>query len=360
MAKYTLTDLNGETIAQYARKDAALKAAERESLVAYRVLSPSGAVVAEVVPDGYPAADDDSINETLDAMEDALTDEEDLIGETPADAEPEPETAEEQAEDEDLQVDAPGTKQDTRTFDIADMKRKIAALLAKAERTDNENERDAFTAKAETLMVRLGIQAAELEAAGEVKPEEIVEVNHVWGGIYATTMVGFTSDLANGFGNLTVLQSSRGQRRRVVFVIGHKSDVEQFMTLLHSLNLQALSALKRFQRENAEDRAFKTVQEKFVQDRSFLTGFSNEVRRRLAALRIETEAEATTGAALVLASKQQRVNAYMEEAYPKLGKARGGNQQFSSKGAMAGRTAGASANIGGKGVSGGAKGALKG
>lgn len=335
-----------------ARKDAAIKFGDSLG-ESYRVVTDSGKVVHEA-----------TIEEPQDAAPTEETVEEDLIG-SPADEQPaEQEQAEEPAgptaEEEVAADEVVNARVGSEKFDVAKMKDKIAKMLAKAERTDNEHERETFLAAAERMMLRLGIEKAELEAAGEVKPEEIVEVNHVWGGIYATTMVGFTSDLANGFGNLTVLQSSRGQRRRVVFVIGHKSDVEQFMTLLHSLNLQAVSALKRFQRENAEDRAFKTVQEKFVQDRSFLTGFSNEVRRRLAALRIETEAEATTGAALVLASKQSRVDEYMSEAYPKLGKARGGNQQFSSKGAMAGRTAGASANIGGKSVSGGAKGALNG
>lgn len=333
-----------------ARKDAAVKFGDALGET-YRVVTDSGKVVHEVT------VEEPQVEETAPAEE---TVEEDLIG-SPADEQPaEPETAEEQAEDEDLQVDAPGTAQDTRTFDIADMKRKIAALLAKAEKTDNEHERDAFTAKAETLMLRLGIQAAELEAAGEVKAEKIVETNHVFSGIYATTLVGFTHRVAQGFGNLTILQSSRGQRKRVVYVIGHESDVESFMALLASLNLQAVSALKRFQRDHKEDRAWKSVQEKFVQDRSFLEGFATEVSRRLSALRVETEAEATTGAALVLASKQSRVDEYMSEAYPKLGKARGGNQQWSSLGAQAGRSAGATANIGGKSVSSGAKGALKG
>lgn len=56
------------------------------------------------------------------------------------------------------------------------MKDKIAKLLAKAERTDNEHEAETFTASAHKLMLAYGIELAELESAGEVKPEEIVEV----------------------------------------------------------------------------------------------------------------------------------------------------------------------------------------
>ena len=66
---------------------------------------------------------------------------------------------------------------------------KIAKLLAKAERTDNEHERDAYTQQAERLMLKLGIERAELESAGEVKAEDIVEVTREWTGNYAITMV---------------------------------------------------------------------------------------------------------------------------------------------------------------------------
>jgi hypothetical protein len=335
-----------------ARKDAAVKFGDSLGET-YRVVTDSGKVVHEV-----------TIEEPQDAAPAEETVEEDLIGEPQPEAADEPEQAEEPAgptaEEEVAADEVANARVGSEKFDIAKMKDKIAKMLAKAERTDNEHERETFTAAAERMMLRLGIQAAELEAAGEVKAEEIVEVNHTWTGIYATTMVEFTHRLAQGFGNLTILQSSRGQRRRVVFVIGHKSDVEQFMALLASLNLQAVSGLKRFQKENTEDRAWRSVQEKFVQDRSFLQGFAGEVSRRLSALRVETEAEATTGAALVLASKMDRVTEKVNEMYPNMGKARGGMQQFSSKGAAAGRTAGQSANIGGKSVSGGAKGALKG
>jgi hypothetical protein len=335
-----------------ARKDAAVKFGDALGET-YRVVTDSGKVVHEV-----------TIEEPQDAAPAEETVEEDLIGspadEQPADAEQAEEPAGPTAEEEVAADEDVNARVGSEKFDVAKLKSKIAKMLAKAERTDNEHERETFLAAAERMMLRLGIEKAELEAAGEVKPEEIVEQQHVFTVIDETTLVGFTHRVAQGFGNLTILQSSRGQRRRVVFVIGHKTDVESFMALLASLNLQAVSGLKRFQRDNKDDRAWRSVQEKFVQDRSFLEGFAAEVARRLSALRVETEAEATTGAALVLASKMDRVNAHMEEAYPNLGKARGGNRQYSSVGAAAGRTAGQSANIGGKSVKGGSKGALNG
>lgn len=321
------------TTAVRARKDAAIKFGDSLEET-YRVVTDSGKVVHE---------------ETVTEPETA---EEDLIGSPAEEPAPEPETAEESADEQVAADEVVNAKVGSTHFDITKMKSKIAKMLAKAERTENEHERETFTAAAERMMLRLGIAAAELEAEGEVKPEAIVEKIRTWKGIYATTMVGFTWNIAQGFGNLTIIQSSHGQRMRSTYVIGHKSDVEQFMTLLESLNLQSLSALKRFQRETHEQRAWKTVQEKFVMDRSFLSGFAEEVRTRLAALRVETEAEATTGAALVLASKQARIDEHMAEAYPNLRKGTGGNRQYSSMSAAAGRKAGQSANIGGKSVGG--------
>lgn len=237
---------------------------------------------------------------------------------------------------------------------IEDMKRKIAALLAKAERTDNEHERDAFNAQAERMMLRLGIEKAELEAAGEVKPEEIVEVTREWHGNYSIVMLPFVADVAAGFGNLTILQSSNyNGMRRTSFIIGHKSDVEEFCRLIDSLHLQVMSALKRWQKETREQRRYYTDMEKYVGNRSFIGGFGMAVRRRLFEERRQEEATASTGAALVLASKMDRILAWRDEQYNNLRPARGGIQQHSSIAAGAGAIAGRNADIGNKRVGGG-------
>lgn len=241
-------------------------------------------------------------------------------------------------------------------YTIEQMKDKIAKLLAKAEGTTNEHERDAFNEQAERLMLRLGIEKAELEAVGEVKPEDIVEVKREWHGNYSIVMLPFTYDLARGFGNLTILQSSNyNGMLRTSFIIGHKSDVEEFTRLLDSLALQVMSALKRWQKEHREERRYLTDMEKYVQHRSFISGFGSEVRRRLTAERREEEQAASTGAALVLASKDERIVAWVQETYPTVGKARGGAQVYSSRAASDGASAGRSADLGHKGVGGSGK-----
>jgi len=243
---------------------------------------------------------------------------------------------------------------------IEDMKRKIAGLLAKAERTDNDHERDTFNAAAERMMLRLGIERAELEAVGEVKAEEIVEESRVFTGNYAIVMVPFMSTIGRSFGNLSFLQSkNHNGMRRTSYVIGHKSEVEEFLRLIDSLSLQVMSALKRWQRETREERRYYTDMEKYTGNRSFIEAFGYAVSARLRAERKEEEAEATPGAALVLASKMDKVMAWRDEQYgDNLRPSRTGARTYDGLAAGAGHIAGLQASLGGKAV-GGTRGSLE-
>lgn len=317
---YTVeADGHTETITR-ARKEAAIAAGEKLG-VPFIVRSSSGKIVHEHVI-------------TVEAEET-----------------PEPEQAPE-AEPVDNEPKA-GSKQ----FDVSAMKRKISSLLQKAERTDNEAERDAFNAKAEQLMLRLGLNQAELEAAGEKKAETIIEERLHWESVYAKDMVHLAGLICSGLGNLTTLQSGRWARASV-YIIGHKSDVELAVKLIRSLELQVTSALAVWQKANREERKGLNNYDKLVGNRSFMKGFGLTVSNRLATERTQVESEASTGAALVLASKMDRVTAKVEEMYPKLGKARGGNARYSSLAMADGRKAGQTADIGHKRV-GGKKGELQ-
>lgn len=342
---YNVFTTSDEPVATRARKDAAIKFGD-SLMEPYRVVTDSGKVVHEV-------------HETVVTEEptvEAEAPEEDLIGDVPTDEPADAEEAPEEAPEED-EEDEP--KPGAANFDVAAMKRKIAKLLAKAERTDNEHERDIFNSKAEKLMLRLGINQAELEAAGEAKAEKIVEERLHWENVYAKTMVDFAHAVCGGIGNLTTLQSGRWANA-TVYIIGHKSDVDLAVKLIHSLELQVFSALKAWQKREKANRVGQSNYDKLVGNRSFIKGFAATVNRRLHEERQQVEQEASTGAALVLASKMDRVMSALDEMYPKLGKARpSGHGRYSSLAAEAGREAGRNADIGHKRV-GGTKGALKG
>jgi hypothetical protein len=235
------------------------------------------------------------------------------------------------------------------------MKAKIEALLAKANANGvTPEESETYTAKAEELMVKWGIEEAELEAGGQHKAEPIIEVSIDFAATYGPTMVMFAFNICNGFGNLRNLQTSlsgpRGRRR--FWIIGHESDVTAVQMLIASLQIQAMRELKAWQKVD-EGRKYRTEWENWKANRQFLISFSTAVAKRLRATRVRVEETVTEpGTALVLASKKAKVDAWMDEAHPNLRKARGG-QYGSNHGRAAGTAAGERASLGGNEVGGG-------
>jgi len=139
--------------------------------------------------------------------------------------------------------------------ELSKMKAKILVMLAKAESSEFPEERDLFNAGAEKLMIRLGITAAELEAAGEVQAEKVIEVNRTYPGEYSIAMLPLVNSVAHGFGHITILQ---GQGTALYTPLeqyggdsGHtdgRSDIYSFgATLYHLLtNTAPLDARDRF------------------------------------------------------------------------------------------------------------------
>lgn len=235
------------------------------------------------------------------------------------------------------------------------MKTKIELLLAKAEGTDNEHERDAYTAKAQRLMLEWGIAEADLEARGEVNPEQVVQEHKDYRGSYATAMPLFADNVARGMGALKILKITyRGTCR--VYVIGHQTDVANFWVMVNSLETQCISALATWWK-NAPERQWLGRQEAWKARRQFITSFGYVVGDRLSALRTEVQHDATPGAALVLVDKATRVNEWVASQYPNLRNGRG--LDGGVYGGSAGRAAGQRANLGGKAVGTGSAGELR-
>jgi len=233
---------------------------------------------------------------------------------------------------------------------IEDYRRKIAGLLAKAEGTDNEHERETYREHAERLMIKMGIDAAELESRGEVKPEDIVEETRTWQTVYAPVMGEFAFAVGTAMGHMNFLQSRRGKDFVRTYVIGHRGDVAAYLTLLDSLHLQVWAAVREFRRDPQyrDTRQWNSIHENFVMDRSFVRSYGHAVAAKLRDMRCEEEAQASTGAALVLVGKAERVQAWQDERYPKVGRNRSRAQQSSSLGRSAGHRAGQRASLGGK------------
>lgn len=312
---YLLTFSDGEQ-QEFARKDTAIRTGEKSGSP-FRVETSSGKVV----------------HDTLSVPE---TDEEPTEEPTAPAAEPTPEEA---------------SSRRSKPVDIEKMKEKIRMLLAKAESTTFPEERDTFNAAAEKMMLRLGLTVAELEASGKQESEEIVEVSRVYPGNYSIVMVPFAADVAAGYGDVTVLtRNVPDSLERVVYLIGFASDVEMVSTLLDSLDLQVMSALRVWQKENIEWRRRQTDMEKYLSHRSFIAGFGAEVKQRLASLREEVVAEASHGAELVLASKGDRVRDWVSDNI-RVSENRGRGFSMDAVGYLAGRAAGEDADLSQKKVS---------
>lgn len=230
-------------------------------------------------------------------------------------------------------------------FTVEQMKVKIAGLLAKAEATDSVEEQKTFSEAAERLMLKLGIEAAELEATGKVGPQQAVHHTRDFKNIYAKPMMTFIHSVSLGYGGITIIEENIHGDLWRAHIVGIDADVVQFLELADSLALQVQSALKRWVKEHTDLR-YHTANDKWLAKRSFLLGYGVEVKKRLYEMRKEEEATVSPGAALVLVDKSARVELFKEQEFPVLKNTRG-NRAGNTDGYLSGRLAGRNANLSG-------------
>lgn len=223
-----------------------------------------------------------------------------------------------------------------------DILRKIQGLLAKADGTDNEHERDAFYAKAQSLMLKHAIDEAMLEAAGgKTEDGEPVVETFVFsvddrfrpGKIQLLHGIAETNRVQAVFHRAT-------KKNQAASLVGFKSDIEFVKLLYTSALMQALSSgSKAFSSHDGYG-----TRHTFLSN--FVLGFAQTVVQRLAAAQRDAQREAGTGAELVLVDRQDRVDAKFADAFPKVGTARGSISNNSGARA-AGRVAGQRADLSG-------------
>lgn len=286
-----------------------------------------------------------------------------------------------------------------------DAARKIGALLAKAERTDNPHEAEAYTRKAEALMVKLGIDEAMARAAGgaDARPEAIVErkirlwvpaPTRTWrataddatqtcggacgrdlparkfpttkyrnvrevecrecrdarykaGAVRPRESAAYNRVHIEGFFDVVRALGLRGYRRGdgLFFVVGFERDADRAVALLRSLQLQAVSAMWSWWKAEGSLLFARGWADMEQADRL-------RVRREFtlsfyegAAHRIRSEhraqVDATPGAALAVRDKRQEVNDHVDAMNLQVGKA------LDLGHSAAGYEAGKAANVGG-------------
>lgn len=226
--------------------------------------------------------------------------------------------------------------------------RKVIALLDKAEATPFPEEAEAFTAKAQDLITRHGIESAVAQArSGDRSTEEVTTVTIKVKAPYIRPKVAVINGVAQANRCRLILV---GKDRALV--IGFPSDIALVEVLSASLLIQATRAMEAATRTYLYDdvKAFRNA---------FLVGFAAEVGARLKEAaehaRTDVEAETGTSVALVLRDRAKDIDDFVGQEFPNLRKI--GASVSNGLGARRGRDAGARADIGNKRV-GGARGAL--
>ena len=195
------------------------------------------------------------------------------------------------------------------------MAEKIQALLAQAASTQHEGEREVFTRKAEALMVKWGIEEAELEAAASKTTRSAIVIESrcytvpITGGAViaecAATAIG------RGAGTIRTLYSTG---RPVYWLIGPTSDLDRAEMYMPALLQQCADSWKAFlaNRRKAGLR-YGSINERDNDRATFMRAYGSTVYQRLAEL-WQTEATTSTSGALVVRS--EAVDAFMAEEHP--------------------------------------------
>ena len=250
---------------------------------------------------------------------------------------------------------------------------RINKLLRKAESTTPE-EADALFSKAQELMTSYSITESMLaNAAGaEMKKEEIIKETVKFTGIYQKVLMlmGHYVGQTNSCRTLYTNVDWERPKAHKLTLIGFESDVRNAKLLVSSLEIQVLSSLNTWWRQARETYNYHSKMEQYKARRQFIVSFSATVYDRLAEAVKAGREEATTehatrtnisataasdSVALVLRTKKEQVDDWMDKNYGRLRNGRGSSfHHGGATASQAGRAAGASANLGGTGLNGGA------
>jgi hypothetical protein len=224
---------------------------------------------------------------------------------------------------------------------------KVRKLLAKAEGTDNQEEADAFFAKAEEIMLANALDEALIrhktgQASFEVGVEEVE-----FAGIFRSMQLNATSWIAQGFG-FKCTKTKRGTVD-VLKVYGVVSELKEAMTIITSLQIQCARAMKRFEREYKDDRPWAGKQQLYVARRSFIMGYGEVAGARIKASRqrIIDEIVKTDDSLLpVLRDTSSAIEEFIQNMYPNLRKGRRSRIGVDNRGYGAGGDSAMTADIG--------------
>ncbi|MGO2747893.1 DUF2786 domain-containing protein [Microbacterium sp.] len=224
----------------------------------------------------------------------------------------------------------------------------ITKLLAKAESTTPE-EAEALTEHAERLMVKYGIEQARLDAKRAQlggSREEIIQERMLFTGVYARDIREFGASIGLALGTTRAMYSEAATGM-ILYLIGFASDVQQTKLLTSSLEVQAMIAMRTWWKRERARYEWHSEGEKRRARSGFIRGFGIGAAERIRESRATIVEEGGTGTELVLASRRDEVDAFVDRIPSKRARTRRGTDPSAF---MHGRRSGREANTGGQAV----------
>jgi len=213
---------------------------------------------------------------------------------------------------------------------------RIAALLAKAERTDNPHEAEAFISKAQALMTQHSIDMALVQGVLSSADQDKIETREVQIiAPYQKPKMFLLSGIADSNGCRVVVRG-----KEVAYVTGFTADIDMVLSMFNSLCIHATREMMGTEQPDTENT--KTFRH------SFWMGYAGKVGERLKAAKREVINDSEPGVGLVLVKKDKQVDAALKEKYPRLGRSNvsGGRGSGASAGSAAGDRAGLGRSVG--------------
>jgi hypothetical protein len=225
---------------------------------------------------------------------------------------------------------------------------RIAKLLRKAEATDNEAEAEAFTNKAQQLMIKYAVSEEMLDAArGLERKDTIIRDTIEYHGIFHMALYKIGMAIADHNDVKGLIYKPRGLATHLILV-GYSRDVERVRLLDASIQLQANVAMRKWYR--TQNTKGYTPMDKSIFRRQFFFSYAQGVDSRLREARrlgvAEAEKETGMSSALVLRDKGALVDAAVANMFGRLGYAKDRYKRGNRAAAEAGYAAGRNADVG--------------
>jgi hypothetical protein len=237
---------------------------------------------------------------------------------------------------------------DTLTGEHESMERRAALLLSRAEdfrRHGDDGSADAALALAEKIMLKFNLDSLIIgnRAAndGQQPVEQPVESQVKLTGIYRRALIVKFDDLVQRTSFAIKSFIERGGSVDKLHLVGYEAEVRQFVTLITSLNLQAIGRMNLWWQDyplRAELRGMAGYKER----RSFVYNFIEGAIERIELARQTALRGSKSGTALVVSDRMAAVHAFVAEHYdlkPDRQQLKTGTQRAINDGRMAGRHA---------------------